>query len=901
MIRYIEYFLNINMLFLLFIFNGNIYGNNNNADSLRHIIESDIWQLSPDTAKADIYRRLSIELMRKSPEKVIEYAGKYLQLAKTIGNKTDEAIALNLLGGAYKTTGDFDRALEFYKKSLQIRKEINDKQLIANSLNNIGLVYCKKGEISNGLSYFKKALDYRYALNDKSGIAQTLNNIGVVYKITEKYDSAFIYLEQSLEIKRSLNDKELIASSLNNLGELYAISGNSEKSRIYFEEALEKRIEIDDKIGIVLSSINLSTQSNQKGKFHESLDYIQSALILINSDFSDTNIYTNPEMDIVYDLNVIGLLAQKAVVLKDLYYHNKNNVESLSAALKTYKLILKILNNIRKLYTDENSKLFLLKNTRIYYEEAIETVIELLWITKDEKYKYLAFEFAEQSKTNILLDRIREHEAKVFAKIPDSVLIKEITLKKQIAELQKAIYSNQNNENSGWLEQKELELFNLKYKLNNFILNIERNYPAYYKIKFSNKIYSVSEIQKVLKTDDVILEYLLTDSYLFTFIISDCNFNIMQIPVDSIFTDNVEHFYSLLSTVQNHQNRGSDFDNYTKTASYLYKYLIEPVKINYNQKNLIIIPDGILSFIPFDALLSKVETKNNSFKTLHYLIRENSITYNYSSSLYYKAMKKTTKPKCMGLLSFAVSFKKTDYKYDDDEIDLLRNRDEELSELVGVVDEVNSISELFSGEVYHDKNATECRFKKMSEDYCIIHLATHGILDNDNPMFSRLVFYNDSLCPEDGNLYTYELFNMKLDAELAVLSACKTGFGKLHQGEGMMTMARGFLFAGVPSLVISLWNVNDFSTGILMKYFYKYLERGQNKNEALRLAKLDFINNSDEVLANPMFWADFIQIGNTNPVKIQRKYHLIMFTVLGFFILFVVFLLYRTRYSGKGR
>jgi len=865
---------------LLLLTSFNVYSNQKVADSLQQVITGSDWNSMDDSAKADVYRRLSIELMRKSPEKVIKYAGAYLKIAKSIGNRYEEAIALNLLAGAFKTTGDFDKALDYYKKSLLLRKELNNKQLIANSLNNIGLVYCKKGDLVQGLSYFQESLIKRYEINDSEGIAQTLNNIGVVYKITGRYDSALRYLEKSLEIKRSLGDKELIASSLNNLGELYFVNNNFEKSNSYFNEALKLRIETDDRIGIVLSSIGLSTLTRHYDMQYKSLEYIQSALTMVINDFNDTSIFVNPGIDIVYDLNIIKLLELKAGILKEMYEQNKTQIKYLKVSLNTYELILRILNNIRKFYTDENSKLFLLKNSRKYYEKAIENVLELFGITKDEKYKILAFQFAEQSKANILIDRIREYEAKVTAKVPDSVLLKEKVLKADIAEIRETLYSERKNRDADWVKQQESEMFNLKIELNNLIKKIEKSYPSYYKTKYSEGIMKISGIQKVLTDDNLILEYFLTESELFTFIISKNRFNVIQIPVDSVFFNALQEFYILLSNDNDNISGKGKTGRYIQTAFYLYRRLVEPVKINFNQTDLVIIPDGELSFIPFGALLTgNIDNPKTSYKELPYLVLKNSATYHYSSLLYVKAMLKSSKSDCKGLLAFAASFKKSNYHYNQKVINRMRTRDDDLSELIGVIDEVRNISEIIEGDVFLDKQATECSFKASASNYCIIHLATHGIIDNEDPMFSHLVFEQDSLCIEDGNLYTYELFNMRLNADLAVLSACKTGYGKLNRGEGMMTMARGFLYAGVPSLVISLWNVNDFSTGILMTSFYKYLERGESKNEALRLAKADFIKNSDEIIANPFYWADFIQIGNTKPLKIHKKNNCVAYTV----------------------
>jgi CHAT domain-containing protein len=185
--------------------------------------------------------------------------------------------------------------------------------------------------------------------------------------------------------------------------------------------------------------------------------------------------------------------------------------------------------------------------------------------------------------------------------------------------------------------------------------------------------------------------------------------------------------------------------------------------------------------------------------------------------------------------------------------------------------EVTSISEMMNGEAYCFRCATEKTFKEKAPKAGILHIATHAVVNDVNPMFSKLVFAPDADSREDGFLNTYELYNMKLDARLVVLSACNTGYGKLVRGEGIMSLARGFMYAGCPSIVMSLWPVDDRSTSILMQNFYEGLKKGQSKDEALRQAKLDFLKNADEVKANPFYWSGMIFVGDMDPLPNGQK------------------------------
>lgn len=183
--------------------------------------------------------------------------------------------------------------------------------------------------------------------------------------------------------------------------------------------------------------------------------------------------------------------------------------------------------------------------------------------------------------------------------------------------------------------------------------------------------------------------------------------------------------------------------------------------------------------------------------------------------------------------------------------------------------ELQNVSEFVQSRIYLKSDATEDAFKENAGRFGIIHLATHVILDDKEPLYSKFVFSRNPNSDEDGFLNLYELYNMKLHANMAVLSACYTGTGKEVKGEGMMSLARGFAYAGCPSVVMSLWAIDDKSTAILVSRFYEGLAQGRSKDAALRDAKLSFIKSRDPVLSNPYYWAGLVTIGNTDPIKLM--------------------------------
>lgn len=232
-------------------------------------------------------------------------------------------------------------------------------------------------------------------------------------------------------------------------------------------------------------------------------------------------------------------------------------------------------------------------------------------------------------------------------------------------------------------------------------------------------------------------------------------------------------------------------------------------------------------------------------------------------------MEKKNEQSADNLLALAPCYNSNNKDYQTLVDKLSKERGFELVSLPGIKKEVQNISKYITGKVLIDNDAKESTLKSEISKYNIIHIASHGIVDNDNPEKSCMLLARDN--KDDGFLYLDELLNLSSNAELAVLSACNTGYGKLLSGEGIISLARGFFYTGIPSVVMSLWNLNDESSSELMGNFYKYLKQGLSKDEALRKAKLDYLQSSDALTSNPYFWAGFVCIGNNNPVVLSKK------------------------------
>jgi len=298
-------------------------------------------------------------------------------------------------------------------------------------------------------------------------------------------------------------------------------------------------------------------------------------------------------------------------------------------------------------------------------------------------------------------------------------------------------------------------------------------------------------------------------------------------------------------------------------------------------KSLIIIPDGALSYLPFEALLTHPVTNDDlDYRNLPYLIRDYDIGYSYSSTLHFQDQRKGAKP-TGNLLAFAPDYSNM-LAQNTIDLSFLDAYRDQLVPIPGVKDEVKMISRMIKSDIYIDESATENNFKKLAGNYDILHLAMHTIVDNENPMYSKLAFTQNVDSFEDGFLNTYEIYNMKYNARLAVLSSCQTGYGKLQKGEGVMSLARGFMYAGCPSIIMTLWQVSDRSGARLMKDFYRSLKNGKDKTSSLRDAKLEFLRKADQLKAHPYFWSTYVIIGNASPLYPSRSR--IMWIIIALFL-----------------
>ncbi len=874
---------------------------------------------------ADTYQNLGILAYSEGDyDEAIRFMSKGFEIEKRTlpPNHPNLASSYNNLGVMFDLKGDYVHALEYYRYALDIRKEIlgEEHSLVAQTYHNIGVVYQEKGDFREALDNYVKAL-YLYRQSQENPntyeIASTLENIGSLYMLQNNYQEALAYHEEALEMNEKLfgyNNPE-IADDLLNLSRTLIALGKLDQARVYLEKT--KRINVQTRpnhpdralvytslgewyhmqgaedssfkayekaISILRESLDekhptLATVYNEwaeicelQGKVKESIALSHFAMKANLPDFNSDNEREIPSpKDIPFSIpEYLRSLHRKANLLSQ-GFSNKlpNYEENVKDAMLIWDVAIYWLDQAQTQYSYRQSKLDLRNKAREIYEAAIQARFEVYKLTNDEAHLERAFQIAEKAQSAILHEWIQDVQARTQAGIPSDLLERENELRTNISYYEKQVYELQNEsvEDSAKLLSFRVRLFDIRAEYDSLLAAIEQQYPQYHEIKYSKMDIDIDDIQRQLSQREMMVRYFLTPNQLFTFSITNKELSVHAQSIDSSFYWRISNLYGTFQNFGwNDEQWDQHLDEYVNEAFALYKLLLAPVEKD-NYSTLRIIPDGVLGFIPFEALLNESVDDPSGYGDLPFLLKKYEISYAYSAQLMFSEHynPSSTLSKFMG---FAPAYGQGNVEIastrGDRELDSIRLSS--LNWLTYNQPEVEELSRIMSGKAYLGDNASEKQFKSVSGQAGIIHLAMHTLLDDSNPLYSRLVFTQAyDTTEEDNLLHTYELFNMNLNADLVVLSACNSGVGEIQRGEGMLSLARAFRYAGCPNLVLTLWQTDDQAAYHVMKSYYQFLNKGATYPEALRNAKLDYLQHNDQV--HPFYWANFVYLGKDQALK----------------------------------
>jgi CHAT domain-containing protein len=748
----------------------------------------------------------------------------------------------NNLGVIYWNNANKETALGYHDKALTIRKRLlpaNDV-LLADSYLNIGLIHLDDDFLKSVINFNNALKIYQEAYGkNHPQVALCYSNLAFANSAQSNYEEALGYLEITLSIWDSnfAGNHPNKAFTKSNMGRILSAQGNYAKALVLHEEALRQYITLyGEKHPEVANTYSLigSVQIEQKQYAH-AVESFQRSIFSNLFDQSFETIYDQPKLDGFFSGDILlSSMQSKAQALEALHFEKSLAPKDIKCALETYLLCDDLISQIRQRRLTEGDKIRIGKLASEIYESGIRTSLYLADKTfKRKYYTELAFTFCERSKSAVLLEAISETKAKSFAGIPDELLAQEDSLKNKMSYLEQQLASNKEESRT---KQLESELFELRQAYRLFVNHLEQDYPSYFNLKYRQQDISVASLQAKLNDYTAIVSYFIGEESIYIFTITADELTALVKPKDAELLKLAKGF---INGIKYHIPTA-----YEAAAEKLHAQLIP--KLGKMIQYVVIIPDGLLGTIPFEALA----TRNDEGK-LEYLLEKYAISYDYAGSLLLDKLDLKSGNGKGILLTAPVSFEKNDLK---------------MATLPGSADEVREIKYLFIGSedmptIRTQADASETMFKSADiSSYKYLHLATHGIVHESKPELSRIFLSPDAT--EDGSLYSGEIFGLSINADLVALSACETGLGKIEKGEGIIGLSRSLMYAGAKNMMVSLWQVSDASTSELMIEFYRqHLHHSTNMKFAddLRKAKLGLLKG--DTYQDPYYWAPFVLIG----------------------------------------
>lgn len=772
--------------------------------------------------KGDILRRWG------SIDEAISFYGEALRIFENqpMTNQYDLAQTLNGLGICYRRQGKLEKAIDYYDRALQLLKITlgKDHTRVAYLHNNIANAFDDLGNHRAAITRYQAALDILLKKEDKGPVAKTCINLAETLHSQTDYGSALKYYELGrkslLEGEKSYFNRETMISLLSGIGREKIALGDTLSGFRFHQQAF-------DQLGI--GSIG------------------------------------NPQLEEIRypEPTVIGVqfLAEDYLNL----FKRTQKLQYLQKAAHVYGLSTNLIQQLKSGYKGTISKEILLRENYGLFEGAIESHY-LLWQHGGAgSHLEQAFVYSEKARNVLLQEAVQRTMATSFANIPAELTQKESALSEAISETEIKLHEEEGlNQTGGMANSLRNKLFELKQAHFQLMEQFEKQYPQYFRLKYANLTADKTLIQQqLLAGNTALLEYFVGNKAIYCFIIT----------TDTFFVEKLNLDFPLYSTVYDLVESISQFDfdekdrqhtaRYAEAAHLLYLKLIQPFS-NSLPERIILIPGGMLSYVPFDALLTKMPAHGNQhrFGTYAYLGNEHQISYAFSATFLLELKERKNEAASGNLLAVAPVFRGTPVKN-------AGRGSVSLAPLSYNVREANAIAKICNGDLLAGLKASAREFLSKAGQYKILHLSTHGRSNDQDGEFSFLAFSAPSDTAENELLFVKELFNLRLNAELVVLSACETGRGEWQEGEGIMGLSRGFCYAGARSIVTTLWQINDEKSASLMAYFYKNLREGQPKDIALYQAKLEYIGSSKDWAAHPYFWAGFVPIGNMDPIEFK--------------------------------
>lgn len=827
-----------------------------------------------------------------------EFYEKALRHLQPLSNRSHTLLLRLLynLATIHQQRGDLYAALDYARQATQIAQRTQSiNQEVCFSL--LGTIYHQLQQYPAAIAAYESAIEQGITSGGKmnADLTRYYNNLGLLFFDQEEYEMSIPYFKHALQIAshhdypRSAADQ---ADCFQYLGNTYTQLQDFSAAHQYLTQALELKLgfygSFHPEVARTLEGFTRYYQNQQQ--FDSALYFQQRALIAEIPGFASEEIRVNPDWEQLQDYSRVFLtLSSKAELLYQ-RYHQSERVDDLKLAITSFALADSLMHLHRISYEYESSQLQLLEKQKSSYETAVASCYLAYEITQDEAYAKQGLYFMERSKAVILWDVLRDVAARSSLGVSDSLQREERAIKAQLTRLVNEITEERRKTTPSRTKLDSLQgkRFSLHRRQTYLQKTLSEAYPSYVQLKYASPTLPWERIsQKLSSEQQNIIEFFWGTGNAYALRLSPTGIVFYQIPITDQLLGAVKQLRYLLEQGPSSHNYASATKEYLTLAFQIFQTCLAPAFLNDKvlPSHLTVVPDGPLSYLPLEALLTESMplTDDPDYRTLPYLLR--SSTLQYSPSLQVLLSRKSDQPAStsnahLRLLAFGFTQQLSR---------TVASRQSSLVALPGTFKEIKAIERLTSAQLVAGAEASETHFKRHAEGYQVLHLALHGLSDSTNSNNNVLFFPATADSVNDGELHSFELYDLQLaETKLAVLSACETGTGRWMAGEGVYSMARGFAYAGCPSVIMSLWQVNDAFTAQIMPTLYRSLFRGDRIDHSLRKAKLRFIERANKYQAHPSYWAAFVLQGELSPiVHYQNTYlagWLTLVVSLGYFL-----------------
>ena len=793
-------------------------------------------------------------------KQAMELCSKALEMKREIQDFAGQATTLSNTGNIYGSLGDYQKALDLYGQALAIHNRMKEESGAAIVINNIGWAYGQMGEYEKAIEYYTQIIEPFRKRDNISGQAKAFNNIGVNYAKLNDFSKALEFHLQALALRSLENDRDGRATSLNNIANCYARLGDKQKALEYYTQAvaLQRSVQNDRQLAATLK--NVGVFHREEGRIPMALEYLNEARTLsVKVGDRDT------------EASVLSEIAKIEFARGDLASARKL-IEQAIAQSESVRINLK----------SQSFRASYLASVRKYYEFEIEVLMRLHQQRPNEGFDAAAIEVSEKSRARSLLELLREARAQIQQGVDPSLIEREGHLRRLIAEAaerQTRLLSGKYTEEQALAASKEIDALTTEY--DQVQARIRESSPRYASLVEPAPL-SVAEIQKrVLDGDTLLLEYALGEQKSFVWVVAPGSVKSFELPGRATIEQGAKRFYQLLTergtampneTLAQRKQRLDHVDtDYPQAAASLSRMLLAPVAAELGQKRLLIVAEGVLQYVPFAALpsgedaarplLVDHEIVNLPSASVLAMLREefgNRKPASKSVAVIADPVFTANDPRLATAVKTAaygspfVDAQRSAAESGVNDLSRLRFSRQEADEIARLAGETRNLKAVDFAA--NRATATDPRLG----DYQIVHFATHGLINNQHPDLSGVVLslVDEQGRPQNGFLRLYDIYNLKLNADLVVLSACQTALGKEIKGEGLVGLTRGFMYAGAPRVVATLWRIDDRATADMMRRFYEaMLKDGLRPSAALRAAQLSMLR--DRRWHDAHFWAPF--------------------------------------------